>query len=115
MTPKSVSRSPTDSSPRDRNTLWPARVLRPCTRQINHALAKCGHFTVASGGQTINGTVGAMSFPQQGAQSNAYAVNITVQGVNAGADLVLFRVGSMLGEVIYEDLGTPTSNRCRRT
>jgi hypothetical protein len=75
--------------------------------QINHALAKCGHFTVASGGQTINGTVGAMSFPQEGAQSNAYAVNITVQGVNAGADLVLFRVGSMLGEVIYEDLGTP--------
>jgi hypothetical protein len=52
-----------------------------------------------------------MSFPTIGSQSAAYSVSISVQGVTAGLDIVAFKVGQYIGDVLYEDLGTPDLNQ----
>jgi len=70
-------------------------------------LNKCKSVEYSSGGETVHGTMGAMSFPKVGSRSNAFAASLTVQGINAGADIVLFQVGSIIGDVVYEDLGVP--------
>ena len=48
-----------------------------------------------------------MSFPKVGDSSAAFAINLTTQGVAFGIDLIMFRVGEILGDVVYEDLGSP--------
>ena len=75
--------------------------------KLSKALIKCKSYTATSGGQTATVHVGAMSFPQMGQGSSAYALTLTVQGVNLGADLVLFRTGKTFAAIEYEDVGTP--------
>jgi hypothetical protein len=48
-----------------------------------------------------------MSFPTVGNESSAYGVTMTVQGINAGADFVLFRLGAIAGLLEYADVGQP--------
>ena len=47
-----------------------------------------------------------MSFPALGYQSSAYALKLSADGVNAGADLVVFKVGKVYGAVDYVDIRT---------
>ena len=75
--------------------------------RLNHVLAKCKHFSVASNRQTVTVTVGQMSFPQVGSETKAYGLTFTADGINFGADFVLFRVGSVVGLVEYGDFGQP--------
>jgi hypothetical protein len=75
--------------------------------QLNHILAGCKHFTSTSNGQSVTYTVGAMSFPSVGSHSSAYSVAFSVQGVNAGFDIVLFQFGSIVGAIAYGDIGQP--------
>ena len=75
--------------------------------KVSHALSKCKSYTASSGGQTATVHVGAMSFPPVGQSSSAYSFTLTVQGINLGADLVLFRFGQTYGAVEYEDIGSP--------
>ncbi len=75
--------------------------------KLMQALNKCTTYTAKSGSQTATVHVGAMSFPHVGQSSSAYAFTLSVQGINLGADLVLFKVGQTFGAVEYEDLGTP--------
>ena len=63
-----------------------------------------------SNGTTITGSVGAMSFPTVGNASAAFAVNLTSQGINIGVDIVLFRVDKVLGDIVYEDIGSPDTS-----
>ncbi len=70
----------------------------------------CKEINLTSGGQTISGTIGAMSFPPVGSRSGAWAMSLTTQGVTVGVDLVLFQAGSIIGDVVYEDLGTPATD-----
>ena len=79
--------------------------------ELNHVLARCKHFTASNDGQTETFTVGAMSFPQLGDQSAAYQITFSVQGVNAGFDVLLFRTGSIEGVVVYGDIGSPDSSQ----
>ncbi len=79
--------------------------------RLNKVLAGCKHFSVASNGQTLTFTVGAMSFPTVGDETNAYAVSFSVRGVNAAADFVLFKVGSVAGLIEYADIGQPDPNQ----
>jgi hypothetical protein len=67
----------------------------------------CKEISLTSGGQAISGTVGAMSFPPVGSRSGAWAMTLTTQGVTVGVDLILFQAGPIIGDVVYEDLGTP--------
>jgi len=75
-------------------------------RALSHALAHCTIYTVSSGGTTGTMSVGAMSFPALGYQSSAYALKLSADGVNAGADLVVFKVGKVYGAVDYVDIRT---------
>ncbi len=80
----------------------------PRYNELLHALSVCKKpYTVTSGTTTASVSVGAMSYPTVGKRSAAFALTLTVQGVQAGADLVLFQVGSVSGAVDYEDLGQP--------
>jgi hypothetical protein len=81
--------------------------------KLIQALNKCTTYTAKSGGQTATVHVGAMSFPQVGQSSSAYAFTLAVQGINLGADLVLFRVGQTFGAVEYEDIGTPDAGQAQ--
>jgi hypothetical protein len=78
---------------------------------IRHVLSGCGHISVTSGGDTLAGTIGAMSFPAVGDQSSAYQMNLsaTVSGlsITLGIDLVVFRKADTVAMIIYGDLGTP--------
>ncbi len=75
--------------------------------KLSHTLSKCKSYTATSGGQTTTVHVGAMSFPPVGQSSSAYLFTLAVQGINIGADVVLFRVGQTYGAVEYEDIGSP--------
>jgi hypothetical protein len=81
--------------------------------RFNHILAGCKHFTETSKGRSVTATVGAMSFPRIGDQSKAYGVTMSVQGVNAGADFVLFRVGSVVGVLEYGEIGQPDPSQLK--
>lgn len=65
----------------------------------------------SSDGTQVTGTVGAMSFPNVGASvpTNAFALNFTAKGISIGADIVLFRVGQLFGDVLYEDFSPDAS------
>jgi hypothetical protein len=80
-------------------------------REATAQLSNCKQISFTSDGQSASGTVGAMSFPTIGSQSAAYSVSISIQGVTAGLDIVAFKVGKYIGDVIYEDLGTPDLNQ----
>ena len=76
------------------------------------ALGSCkGISATTSEGHTITGSVGAMSFPTVGDRSSAYALSLQIQGITVGADVVVFQTGKVIGEVIYEDLGTPDAGQ----
>jgi hypothetical protein len=75
--------------------------------RLNRVLAGCKHFTASSDGQTLTLTVGAMSFPSVGSESSAYGVTMEIKGINAGADFVLFRIGSIGGLIEYANIGQP--------
>lgn len=75
--------------------------------RLNKVLARCKHFSETSNGETLAFTVGAMSFPPIGDGSSAYGVTFSVKGINAGADFVLFKVGSVAGVIEYADIGQP--------
>lgn len=82
-------------------------------KALNKALAACKSFTSSSGGQKVTGSIGAMSFPSVGSHSTAYAIHISIQGVNAGVDVVLFEAGAYVGAVLYEDIGTPDASQAQ--
>src|SRR5579862_5674418 len=75
--------------------------------KLRRTLDRCKSYPVTNNGVTAKVTVGAMSFPKMGQQSWAYSQRLTVQGVNLGAVLVLFRVGPIVGAVDYADFGSP--------
>jgi hypothetical protein len=78
---------------------------------ITTALNGCGQVSFTSGGSKFTGTVGEMSFPTVGDQSDAWQVNLSgkVSGLNitVGIDIAVFRKGDTDGALIYDDLGTP--------
>jgi hypothetical protein len=80
-------------------------------RKLKSALTSCRTFSFTASGQTFHGTARAMSFPTFGDRSGAFALAFTDQGVQVGADVVLFKVGPIIGEVLYEALGTPNASQ----
>jgi hypothetical protein len=79
--------------------------------KLKNDLTGCRSISFTSGGQTFHGTARAMSFPTFGDQSGAFAFAFSDQGLKVGADVVLFKVGSIIGEVLYEELGPPNTSQ----
>ena len=78
---------------------------------ISHVLSRCRRISVTSGGHTLAGTIGAMSFPAVADQSSAYQMNLsaTVSGlsITLGVDLVVSGRPTQWRMILYGDLGTP--------
>jgi hypothetical protein len=66
-------------------------------------LNACTSVSFTFSGQSIKGTVGAMSFPTVGDSSRGYAMNFTFEGESFGLDTVFFRVGQYDGDLEYID------------
>jgi hypothetical protein len=97
--------------PQLNEALLTGRSATVAYNRLNRVLARCKHFTVSSDGQTLTATVGAMSLPTVGDESNAYGVTFSFEGISGGVDLVLFKVGSIAGVVEYIDTGQPDPNQ----
>jgi hypothetical protein len=67
----------------------------------------CKTVSITTSGATATGSVGALSLPTLGDGSKAYAIKLSIKGINVGYDLVLFRVGQIPGDIVYADIGTP--------
>ena len=68
-----------------------------------HVLNHCTTFSYTDQGTQVKGTVGAMSFPKYGSESESFAATATADGESAGADVVIFRVGQYVGNLSYQD------------
>jgi hypothetical protein len=74
-------------------------------------LSGCGRVSISSGGQTMSGTVGSMTFPAVADQSSAYqmALSGTVSGqsVTADIDVILVRKADTVAMIFYANIGNP--------
>jgi hypothetical protein len=70
-------------------------------------LNACKTLTGTSDGHKVTGTVGAMSFPRYGDESQAFAVSFTISGVTADEDVIVVRKGTILVGVYEGALGSP--------
>jgi len=70
------------------------RVTSTLSQQGVSALSACKTFTFQDNGQTVQASLGAMSFPQVGDGSNAYTLSFAVDNVNAAFDVVAARKGT---------------------
>lgn len=73
------------------------------------ALNSCKNFNITGSGSSYPATMGQMSFPAVADQSAAYAISTTIDNVNAGFDLVVFRKGNTLALVVLGDFSPDTS------
>lgn len=64
--------------------------------KVKNAFATCTTFTLSVGGQTVTGSMGALSFPTVGGQSAAFSAPLTVQGQTATLDFVLSQKGNVV-------------------
>jgi pimeloyl-ACP methyl ester carboxylesterase len=72
------------------------------------ALAHCTSLTFTVDSKPVKATIRTLSLPAVGSTSVAYTLDLTIGDVPIQCDIVLFRVQSFLGEVIYVGVGTPT-------
>jgi hypothetical protein len=75
------------------------------------ALNACKTFSFQDNGQTIQASLGAMSFPQVGAESKAYTMSFSVDGINAAFDIVVARKGTTIVVVGLADIGAPDTGQ----
>ena len=74
---------------------------------LNKVLSTCKKLGGTEDGVQIKGTVSAISFPDVGTRSRAYAVSLSVGGLSISADVITFEVGEYAGELLFEDIGQP--------
>ena len=65
----------------------------------------CTDMSFTSDGTKVTGSIGPMSFPNFGDQSQAWALTLTAEGTTLGVDLVLMQKGAELAELFYGDFG----------
>ena len=75
---------------------------------LNKVLSTCRKLGGTDDGVQIKGTVSAISFPDVGTRSRAYAISLSVGGIAISADVITFEVGEYAGELLFEDIGQPT-------
>jgi len=75
------------------------------------ALDACKTFTIQDNGQTVTVSVGAMSFPKVGDESNAYTLTFTLDTINVAFDAVVAKKGSTIAVVGLGGIGAPDINQ----
>jgi hypothetical protein len=74
-------------------------------------LSACPKFSGTTGGEKVKGTVGQMSFPRFGSQSEAFTVTINIAGETAVEDLLIVRKGPYLIAIDDGDLFSPDTGQ----
>jgi hypothetical protein len=97
-------------SPTLQETLVSGRGATHRYNTYNGILNDCRRVSGDFGGTELTGTVGAMSLQTVGDSSRAFAINLAAQGVTVGIDIVLFRVGQVDGDLVYEHPGPPATS-----
>jgi hypothetical protein len=67
----------------------------------------CTDLSYTSDGHKVTGSMGVMSFPNLGDQSQAWDMTLTAEGTTVGFDLVLMQKGAELEQLFYGDLDPP--------
>jgi hypothetical protein len=67
----------------------------------------CTDLSYTSDGHKVTGSMGVMSFPNFGDQSQAWDMTLTAEGTTVGFDLVLMQKGAELEQLFYGDLDPP--------
>ena len=75
--------------------------------KIATTLRACKHASGNDNGHKATATIGQMSFPKYGNQSAAFNVNISIEGVSLGEDVLVVRKGSVIMGVFEGDVGSP--------
>jgi hypothetical protein len=76
------------------------------------ALNACSTMSLNENGQGITVVLQAVpTFPQIGDASSAYTGAAQVASTTVGLDIVLFRTGSFVGELLYVDQGAPNQGQ----
>jgi hypothetical protein len=75
--------------------------------RVAEALNGCTDVSFDADGDTMRGTIGAMSFPKLGDDARAWSMAFTIQGIPFVFDLVFARKGDELLMIGYADLGSP--------
>jgi hypothetical protein len=72
------------------------RSAKTLMHQVVKVIAACPRFTGNFNGTKVTGSVGAMSFPRIGDQSDAYSAAITAEGITFTDDFVIVRRDNVL-------------------
>lgn len=80
--------------------------------EFRRLMAGCGQISITADGHTFSGTIGQMSFPSFGAETQAYQMNLATNtgglNITLGFDVILARfVNDEILLFAYADLGTP--------
>jgi hypothetical protein len=75
------------------------------------SLTACPKFSGTTGGEKVKGTVGQMSFPSFGNQSEAFTVTLSIGGETAVQDLLIVRKGTYLIAIEDGDLFSPDTGQ----
>jgi hypothetical protein len=72
---------------------------------VAKALNGCTDVSFDADGETLRGTISALTFPQLGDEARAWSMAFTVQGIPFDFDLLFVRKGGELLMIGYADLG----------
>jgi hypothetical protein len=88
---------------------FPAGKAHDALLNIDNGVTGCKNISVNENGTTLTGSVGAMSFPSFGDESNAYQISLSAGqgGITIGFDIVVVRKGDLLMGILLGDLGSP--------
>jgi hypothetical protein len=78
-------------------------VVRKAVSEID----RCHTITGTTQGHKFTGTLGAMSFPQYGNQSAAWALSFTLEGITFGDAILAVRKGAIVALFTEGALGSP--------
>lgn len=71
------------------------------------ALDRCRSLTFDAGTTAVRATIRGLGLARVGSASTAYRMTMRIAGFPLSGDLVLFRVRSFVGEIVYLDVGSP--------
>lgn len=88
-------------------SLGTARHVQRVWHRVTHLLGRCRSVTLTTKGTEHIISIAPLPFPRVARKTAAFALSFTVQGIKAGADLVLFDLGRFAGVLMFVYLGSP--------
>jgi hypothetical protein len=81
--------------------------------RFDRVLTECKTVSITTNGQTVFGTISAISFPTIGDESHAYQLKLTYKGFTLGLEVVVARRGDTDMSIVYEDVSNSDLTQLR--